>query len=1157
MAPVTPVDSRETVIAVVKRALHGPSSEATTPWPGNERPAIVVEADQSFPDWKALSDALVDSDGQEVLRISPTRLYGIGVLYPQMTEQEEEALTTEQTLEDQPIEEPGPVDVIPDPEPVAGEAEETVQVPSGGNRPRSIAVSFHLPATVTSIEVTISGGRYRRLPVFIGGSTFDLWRRQPVLQAITLDPRISGSQTLQVEDLTLNVGVDSRPLDDASTLVTVYAANMSESAGDVPARCMFQASLSIDVPEVLPYPSAARGIAADDATFDLLYRHHPVLAVGHGTDAAAEQTPSGWTVRSETFPIVRLPSTTPDTTDSNGTPYAIGMRDLAQMNDVAVNGIDKIIGDYSTWLDERREEAARLTDARLQAAANENLNACAAFASDMVEGWNLARSEPSVQQCLAWTSLVMDDQRAASNAPLRPTTVTRGKSGNAVTVEGRNPHLTQRTSQAYWRPFQIAFLLASLPSAVDPTHPKREHVDIIWMPTGGGKTEAYLGLAAFTILWHRSHRVATGKPVAPSVDVLMRYTLRLLTAQQVQRASALMCALEMLRNRIPRLLGDKPLRIGAFLGQASTPNSRKDAIGLWNTLNSGGRGARADKGFLLTRCPWCGAQMGVVDGAMAGYMKVPLGSGEVRVNASCPASDCPFTYSGDPSRPGGLPVLEVDEDIYAMPPSFVVGTIDKVAQLSWKGRARSLFGLTVKDGRVQRRAPAPSLFIQDELHLIAGPLGSLNSLYEVTMQELCKFDGGSLPRIIAATATTRNFHRQVLRLYGRGEARLIPPPALDVDDSFFARLEPSRPGKVFVAICAPGFGSNVQSQLRTIAAAVHAGGTLDVAGADPDPWWTNLAFFSSRRSLGLQLSATQTGLENAAYALSAVSGMRVGRLTDKGTRHARRSISQVKELTATSRDNVTELLAQLDIARGNPGCIDLCFATSMIEVGVDVPRLGLMTVMGQPKSFSQYIQVTGRVGRTDNAPGVVLVVLSPHNVRDRSHYETFTASHQRMYAAVEPVSLTPFTPQALERGLAGALTGVLRATTDLPDPTPLLSQHAVEEAATPWRTRASEVDGARAVNAVEEETAHLVRLARAATETQPFLDWDGYQPKATRPFLMPLGEDADASTESRWRIPLSMRSVDAEAGVNIPRGIVADATRAGVTAGDDDGVEDF
>ena len=752
----------------------------------------------------------------------------------------------------------------------------------------------------------------------------------------------------------------------------------------------------------------------------------------------------------------------------------------------------------------------------------------------------------------------MDDQRAASIAELRPVSVTRTKSDATVSVSGVNPHLATRNSQAYWRPFQIAFLLASLPSAVNPAHAKHEHVDIIWMPTGGGKTEAYLGLAAFTILWQRSRRLATGKPVSPSVDVLMRYTLRLLTAQQVQRASALMCALEVLRQRIPMILGDKPLRIGAFLGQASTPNSRKDAVALWNTLNTGSRGARPAMGFLLTRCPWCGAQMGAVDGAMVGYMKVPMSSGDVRINASCPAKDCPFAYSGDPSRPGGLPVLEVDEDIYAMPPSFVVGTIDKFAQLSWKGKARNLFGLTVKDGRVQRRAPAPSLFIQDELHLIAGPLGSLDSLYEVTMQELCEFDGGSRPRIIAATATTRNFQRQVLRLYGRQDSRLIPPPALDIDDSFFARLDTTRPGKVFVAVCAPGFGSNVQSQLRTIAALIHAGGTLDVAGADPDPWWTNLAFFSSRRSLGLQLSATQTGLENATFALSAVSGMRVGRLTDKGTRHARRSIAQVKELTATSRDNVTELLAQLDIPRSEPSCIDLCFATSMIEVGVDVPRLGLMTVMGQPKSFSQYIQVTGRVGRTETAPGVVLVVLSPHNVRDRSHYETFTASHQRMYAAVEPVSLTPFTPQALERGLAGALTGLLRATTDLSDPTPLLSPGAIEDAVEPWRLRASGSDGTRAITAVTEETARLVRLARAAVETQPFLDWDGYDPKATRPFLIPLGDDSEVSTEGRWRVPLSMRSVNAEVGVNIPRGIAPSITRhAAPRTVDDEGVEDF
>lgn len=1139
MATVTPSEARDMFVGSVKRALHGPTGPDPGRWPGNDQPVTVVEPDQTFADWKALGNGLVDGEGQEVLAVSPARLYGVGVLYPHMTRAESDALSTEQELTDQEEVTSGPRDKIPDPAGDPDDAEDTVQVPGGGNRPRSLAVSFHIPDAVAEVTVTFRGARYRRLPVVIGGSPVDLWRRVPLTETFTLDPGHSSSHTVDVEGLTFNVGVDSRPLGDTgSRLVTVYLANMSESAGDTAATCLFQSELLVEVDELLPYPSPADGLTAD-ASLELLYRKHPVRAIGHGTDAVAEPTGSGWLVRSESFPVVLLKPSSPDILDAEGRSYAVGMDDLGHMNEAAATTIDRIIRDYRSWVAERRREAVELADERLRVAAEDHLQACESFADDMTEGWQLARSNDAVARCLRWTSHVMNNQRAASIAPLRPVTVSKSGSTDAAFVAGTNPHLAPRRGQAYWRPFQVAFLLASLAAAVDPQHPKREHVDIVWMPTGGGKTEAYLGLAAFTMLWQRSRRVAAGTPLTATVDVLMRYTLRLLTAQQVQRAAALICALEVLRKENPHLLGSKPFRIGAFLGKGSTPNTREKAVGLLSTLTNG-RASRTEQGFLLTRCPWCGAQMGLVDGTVVGYAKVPLrSSGHHRVSAACPAADCPFAYSGDPGNPGGLPVLEVDEDIYAQPPAFVVGTIDKFAQLAWKSQARRLFGLSAtKDGKVRRTAPPPSLFIQDELHLIAGPLGSLDALYEVTLQQLCEFDGGTPPRVVAATATTRNFHKQVLRLYGRAHARLVPPPALDVDDSFFARVDPDSPGKVFLAVCAPGYGSNVQAQLRTLAAAAHAAGVLDVADADPDPWWTNLAFFSSRRSLGLQLSAAQTGLGNAMVGLSRVSGMRVGRVTDHGTRAARRSIGQVRELTATSRDNVTGLLAQLTLPKSQPGCIDLCFATSMIEVGVDVSRLGLMTVMGQPKSYSQYIQVTGRVGRSDTAPGVVLVVLSPFSVRDRSHYETFTATHQRMYAAVEPVSLTPFTPQALERGLAGAVTGVLRTTSVMSDPTPLLGETAVRQAVEPWRARAAALDGDRAVNAVAEETSRLVRLAHAAVtaETQLPLEWGDFRGDG-RPFLRPLGDDAVSTEGPGWRAPVSMRSVDGEAGVRIPRGV--------------------
>ena len=1155
MASLTPEQARDLVAGTVKRALHGPDDIDTTPWPGQQFGATVLAPDQVVPERNSLNEALVDPDGQEVLRTSPTRVYGIGVLYPEMTQDQEELLTADQTQQDIPAD-TAPIDV-PEPSPAGrGESEDTVQVSEGGARPRSVAVSFHVPATVAEAAITISGGRYERMPIVVAGSAEQVWRRRPVFVEVSVDPRHSSNQSIEVDGLVLTVGVDSRPSNDGH-LVTAYLVNSSESGGDIPARCLFQARLSVEVNEVLPYPSAQHGVGDDDAAFDLLYRHHPVLAIGHSTDAQITRLDSGkWNIQNNSFPIVQHAAVTADITDTQGHPYAVGMQDLAQMNEDATTAIEHLITDYRAWIEDRERELGTISDPRLASVGRTHIAACRAFADDMAEGWRLVQSDAHAQQCLTWASAAMNSQRIGSEAPLREVTVERKGSIADVTVAGINPHSAPSTQQSFWRPFQIAFILASLPPAIDPAHPKREHVDIIWMPTGGGKTEAYLGLAAFTILWQRSKRVARNTQIDATVDVLMRYTLRLLTAQQVQRAAALMCALEVLRKRNISKLGDKPLRIGAFLGIASTPNRREDAVKVWTHLNSGQSGAKSERGFLLTRCPWCGAQMGSIGGSMVGYQKRNLVNepGKQRIAAACPAADCEFYM--DREGAGGLPVLEVDEDIYAQPPAFLVGTIDKFARLSWKGEARSLFGLRAQGGKVIRKSDPPALMIQDELHLIAGPLGSLNALYEVTIQKLCEFDGGVSPRIIAATATTRNFERQVTRLYGRPHSRLVPPPALDVDDSFFARVDHEKPGKLYVAVCAPGFGSGVAAQLRTNAALAQAAGVLDAIGEDADPWWTNLAFFSSRRSLALQLTASQVGLDQATYAIASMSGIRTGRLTEQGTRTMRRSINQVKELTATSRDNVTEVLGQLGTPMGQRGAIDLCFATSMIEVGVDVPRLGLMTVMGQPKSYSQYIQVTGRVGRSKAAPGIIFVVLSPHNVRDRSHFETFTSSHQRLYAAVEPVSITPFTAQALERGLAGAITGLMRTTTNMVDPTPLLGESEIRQTVEPWRERATALGGAHWTATIDEETNRLIRLAHAATSTQPFLEWDGMNPKSSRPFLKALGEDDSSGLQPHWFVPNSMRSVDSEAGVNIPRGI-APAFVRDETAVQQDAQEDF
>ena len=391
-----------------------------------------------------------------------------------------------------------------------------------------------------------------------------------------------------------------------------------------------------------------------------------------------------------------------------------------------------------------------------------------------------------------------------------------GDDGTVVAVDGIDPADDPRPAR--WRPFQLAFILANIGAVIDPDHPRRGIVDVIWMPTGGGKTEAYLGLAAFTMLYRRLAHGRDGGGTA----VIMRYTLRLLTAQQLQRAASLLCALESLRLGNRDELGAERFTIGAWLGRASTPNNRQAALAMLTRLARKARGA--PRPFLLTRCPACATEMGGLDGrgGVLGYSRQSVSSGD-RMQASCPNPACAFHLARSNNR--GLPVYEVDEDLYAQAPSFLVATVDKFAQLAWSEKARELFGLNETGHRARR---APDIVIQDELHLISGPLGSLVALYETALDQLCRHDGGYRPHVVAATATTRAYARQAEALYAcsAADVRLVPPPGLSIDDSFFATADKAAPPRVFLGVCATGVNRFTNTQMRVIAGLSHAAGSL-------------------------------------------------------------------------------------------------------------------------------------------------------------------------------------------------------------------------------------------------------------------------------------------------------------------------------------------
>ncbi len=1170
-ASLTPADARSLLIDAVRRDMYGPTGPEDTTWPGVE--PRVIKPDDAFAEPRETRGALVDSNGNEVLHGSPLRRYGIGVLCPQgLTRQQEETLNDVQddTAHDAEASDPdGAATVEPSPlgdDGPAGHADpdDASEVDSEPWRPRSMAVSFLVErgkGTDATLEIEVSGGRYERFPVRVAGKPANFWRRRPISLRTTVPAAAEDNAVHLLSDgvVQLEAGITYRP-HETGTIVTVYVLNGTPAGDDLAAATeasLFQAQLWVTTRAgvVADYPTR-EVFEGDDRSLDLLYHRHPVRAVGHGCNARVTDELEHTTVVGEHFPLETVRSPVPDAVDSDGKPLRVDMDDLGRWAQEACTEVDVILAAYQRWIDRRSAEVDSLPP-RLQDVARGHLESCQAFLDDASDGWRLAQSDGDVQKVLRWTSAAMADQRRAYAAAVRR--LEFDQADRVVGAVGTSPHDPTKRSPARWRAFQIAFLLACLPGIANPDDLRAGIVDIIWMPTGGGKTEAYSAVAAFTMLWRRYHQIRNDTlRGTQGATVLMRYTLRLLTAQQLQRAAALICALEQIRRAHPGELGDKrKFTIGAWLGARSTPNdwsSARKALKDW-------RSNANQRGFLLTRCPWCAAQIGRRPGggqqAIDGYRLASVpNSTDQRVMAYCPDPTCPFNddhQSEAGEKPSGLPVYEVDTDLYQQPPAFIVGTIDKFAMLAWRTEPAKFFG--IEGGR--RAGPGPALLIQDELHLISGPLGSLDALYEPVIEDLCQRDGGTRPQVIAATATTRRYVEQTKSLYGRDRTRLVPPPGLDVGDNFFSRTNDRSPGKVFVGISAPGFGKAQEAQIRLLAALSHAAGSLDAAGHPADPWWTNLCFFSSRRSLGLVQSLCQTHLRGHTWRLHQATGVAAGAPRQKtGSRLAQRSMVARVELTAQATADVSEAMQRLEIAYTEKGCADLCFATSMIEVGVDIDRLGLLTMFGQPKSSSQYIQVAGRVGRSeDSAPGVVFVVLSPFNNRDRSHFEQFSTFHQRLYASVEPVSITPFTPAALERGLAGALASWLRNAAD--PATPAAAVADLDVAVAPLAARTE--PGLPQRRNLERQIALLRDELEATTDIM----WGVLRPnQPTGGFLRPLGDqpagehDSDDAT-THWLVPTSMRSVDAEAGARtVYHTRTAEVTRAAQQHGTAPGVDD-
>jgi len=696
-------------------------------------------------------------------------------------------------------------------------------------------------------------------------------------------------------------------------------------------------------------------------------------------------------------------------------------------------------------------------------------------------------------------------------------------------------NLEDKENIGSWRAFQMAFLLMSIKGITEGTSSEREIVDLVWFPTGGGKTEAYLVLMSFYMFYERFQIEEAEIPRRDGTNILMRYTLRMLTTQQFERAANLICAMEYLR-RNPISLGEiKGARfsLGLWIGGSATANKIKYAL---KDVEKFRTGELKGNPLVLTDCPWCRAEIGkfkkgntvILRGIIKDNIEGPL--------LVCPDNSCEF---GQQDLRFSIPVEVIDERIYSNPPSIVISTADKLALLAYRPEAGSLFGRKFLNGQVNQLSKPPGLIVQDELHLISGPLGTMYALYEGIIENLCSFiheNRTIKPKIVASTATIRSAEEQVMALYARTKTKLFPSPGLELGDSYFGtysrdsegRLER---GKLYLGIHANNYNSVLTTQIRTYSAALFLPHKFE-SDDKKDPWWTLLAFYNSIRELGGAKTLFDSDIRSRLKFLFNREGF---------DPKNRRKLLNVDELT--SRLSQTEIKSMMDrlsesYSQKNPVAFDACLASNIIEVGVDIDRLSLMSVVGQPKNTSTYIQVTGRVGRRwKERPGLILMIYSPSKSRDLSHYEHFHSYHRRLYENVEPTSATPFAISAMKRGFAGALISWARQQHNANVQNLEVYNSALISAYQILKERCEkiQVEGDRVSSLKEME--NLLSSISDKWQSNP-QEWENFPHKVEGEYLMlwPGQYTTPIQRKNGITVPSSLRQVDAEAELEITQG---------------------
>lgn len=928
------------------------------------------------------------------------------------------------------------------------------------------------------------------------------------------------------------------------------ANRFSNASEELNAKCLFQVEVTAETAmadQLLPYRPPVRRAGHDPEADQLEYQYRRCHAYGLGHGCAVSWDAAAGRVSTTFVPQVDVPGV------SNGLRQDLPAADEAVLKQVLslhtlsiwgetecstselLKGLRLFVAHYAEFIGKQRRQAEQCpADApeyepilQAQREAHERLQA----------GVELLASSPEVLRAFRLANTAMLIQMVLSTDPAygkrekefaefqQLFSGTDYRSLQAFRQHPGRPDKDESSGFApfRYRPFQLAFLLLSLDSVTTATTPARDLVDLIWFPTGGGKTEAYLAVTALTIVWRRLQHSATE---ATGVAVLMRYTLRLLTAQQFERATRLICALEFLRQQLPGtgrrpLLGTERITIGMWVGQATTPNSLEEARTVYQDiqkaitqLNAGYVvDAQAKNRFQLAACPWCGCR---TISQVREYATAFNAQGEAR----CLNHRCAFGRDAEP-----LPVNVVDDVLYAQPPTLLFATVDKFAMLPHKELGYRFF-------RPAAGARPPELIIQDELHLLNGPLGSISGLFERVVNLLCTAPAKPGqptrgPKIIASTATTRNTREQVRGLYQR-EVAVFPPAGISYDDSYFA-FNTAGSKRRHIGLMPTG-KTGLDTQLQLTALLLFARSELlrdlrralseqDQTGALSclNNYWTLVLYYNSLRDVGKMYN--KVGAE--VFTQLRLLHQRFGLATSHYDWSYLGLTGRTRELTSRVesgkiKDALNELGYPLSLQTGEGGRlrveagIDLVLASNMLSVGIDISRLNVMLMSGQPRNSAEYIQASSRVAREE--PGTVFVLLDANRAREKSVFEQFTSFNQSYYKYVEPLSLTPFTEVTFDRMLNSLLVTFVR--------------HYQGLAAHEFRGDITELVRLLAPQLPDEElrlylTDRLQELSRDWVQkirhTAPGQRLH-YSPRPNQPHLIGQGEE--------WDLMMSMREID-------------------------------